>query len=206
MYKRKAALSIIALAALFMTACSNTGGAASDKQSCKNGISLQTDNLTSETRPDFDNFKVKKIDGTETDMFHVLGSAKLTVVNIWEPSCESCRGEMENLASLSSKYSDKGIQIVGIIKGVTKEPDQAAQEMISKTGAKYVQLLDSKDLDQFTKGQENTQLPAALFFSADGKQLGKTYNGAKDKAFLEKEMLNYYNKACEDKQPSRAVG
>lgn len=208
MYKRKSALAIIAAASLFLTACAGTGGTPADKQNGKNGIKLKTDNLDtkmSEAKPDFDNFKVEKIDGTETDIYSVLSDADLTVVNIWDPSLKSYQNEMEDFAGLSSEYSGKGIQIVGIIKGVTKEQNQAAQAMITKAGAKYVQLLDSENLKQLI-GNQDTKLPATLFFGSDGKQLGKTYSGARDKAFWEKEMLSYHSKACGDGQTGRAVG
>lgn len=209
MYKRKSALAIIAAASLFLTACAGTGGTPAGKQNGKDGIRLKTDNLDTkmtEAKPDFDNFKVKKIDGTETDIYSVLSGADLTVVNIWEPSLKSYQNELEDFASLSSEYSGKGIQIVGIIKGVTKEQDQAAsQDIISKAGAKYLQLLDSDDLKQLI-GNQDTKLPATLFFGSDGKQLGKTYNGARDKAFWDREILSYHSKACGDGQTGRAVG
>ena len=108
MKKRNTVFAVLLSAAFLLTACQNSTEPAAEDTAV---------NTNSDTAG-FENIKVRKLDGTETDMNSILSSAELTVFNVWEPSCTSCRSEMEALAALGDQYSGRGVQIIGVIKGV----------------------------------------------------------------------------------------
>ncbi len=196
MKKRNTVLAVLLSASFLLTACQNTTEPAAENPAA---------NTNSDTSG-FENMKVRKLDGTETDMNSILSNAELTVFNIWEPSCGSCQSEMEALAALGDQYSGRGVQIIGIIKGVTQKRDEEALAVISETGAHYIQLLDSEELEKMMPGLYE-ETPSTVLYSRNKEQLGTVYAGARDEDYWGKEIEKYHSKVCENDHPADcAVG
>lgn len=197
MKKRIFLFTILTCAALLLSACQKSTGADDTKKDAPEKTAGS---------PTLENFKLQRLDGTETDLNSLLQKAELTVVNIWDPSCETCPDEMKIFSELSGQYSGKGIQVVGIVRGVTKEKDEDALAVIADTDAHYIHLLDSDELDRQILDQY-PDTPTTIFISRDGRQLGTAYIKTEDKAFWETEFEKYHSQVCENDHPADcAVG
>lgn len=196
MKKRNTVTAVLLCAVFLLTACQRPAEP-SDRE---------TDADSKADTAGFENIKVRKLDGTDTDMNSILSNAELTVFNIWEPSCSSCKSEMEILAQLGDQYSGKGVQIIGIIKGVSQKNDKEALAVISETGANYIQLQDSEALEKMLPDLYE-ETPSTLLYSRDKEQLGTVYAGAQDQNFWGTEIEKYHSKVCENDHPADcAVG
>lgn len=200
MKKKTILLTALLISALSLTACGNSG---KGKEAARTKPSeLKTSEISkSDAVSAFGNFKLTKFDGTQTELTRLLQNAELTVLNIWDPSCESCVDEMKAFSTISGQYSGKGVQIVGIVRGVTEKQDQDALAVITKTDAHYLQLLDTTELDQKILDQY-TETPTTLFLNRDGELLGDVYTGAKDQAFWEQEIEKYHSQVCVNDHPA----
>lgn len=194
MGKQKAAMFLLIAATLILTACqSPSAGSVKEKNApAGKGNALSTSLKGTGT---LDNFKVTELDGTQTDIDSILKNADLTVFNVWEPSCEPCKDELKAFAVLSRQYAGKGVQIVGIIKGVTAAPNENAQSVMKKANVNYLQLLDSKELDSRLPDLLK-EAPSTLFINKDNEILTSVYKGANNKAFWESEIDKYNTQAC----------
>ena len=196
MRKRSTVLTVLLCTVFLLTACQRPAEPA-DKV---------TDADSKTDTAGFENIKVRTLDGTDTDMNSILNNAELTVFNIWEPACSSCKSEMEVLAQLGDQYSGKGVQIIGIVKGVAQKNDEEALAVISETGANYIQLQESEALEKMLPGLYE-ETPSTLLYSRNKKQLGTVYAGARDQDFWGKELEKYHSKICENDHPADcAVG
>lgn len=143
-------------------------------------------------------FKATDLDGSAVDAA-VLSRAKLTMVNVWATFCSPCIEEMPDLGKLSASYTDKGVQIIGVVadaadtNGVLiKSMVDTAKEIVGITGANYLHLLPSEDLNKQLLGQISA-VPTTIFVDAGGKQVGETYVGSRsgeDWAAVIDELLN----------------
>ncbi len=197
MKKKIFLFTILTCAALLLSACQKSTGADDTKKDAPEKTAGSST---------LENFKLQRLDGTETDLNSLLQKAELTVVNIWDPACDTCPDEMKIFSELSGQYSGKGIQVVGIVRGVTKEKDEDALAVIADTDAHYIHLLDSDELDKQILDQY-PDTPTTIFISRDGRQLGTAYTKAEDKAFWETEFEKYHSQVCENDHPADcAVG
>lgn len=201
MKKRPFFLAALLIAALSLTACGNSPKTEdTPKPEPSQGTKLKTAN-TPISDTTFENFKIMKSDGTETELTNLLQSAELTVINIWDPSCESCKDEMKAFSTISGQYFGKGVQIVGVIRGITEKRNEDALAVIAETDANYVHLLDTKELDRQILSKY-PETPTTLFLDRDGQLLADPYTGAKDQAFWEKEIEKYHSQVCENDHPA----
>ena len=201
MKKKPAFLAALLIAALSLTACGNRPKA---EDTAKTKPSQET-KLKTAAAPDsdttFENFKIMKSDGTGTELTNLLQDAELTVINIWDPSCESCKDEMKAFSTISGQYFGKGVQIVGVIRGITQKRDKDALAVIAETDDNYVHLLDTKELDQQILSKY-PETPTTLFLNRDGQLVADPYTGVKDQAFWEKEIEKYHSQVCENDHPA----
>lgn len=195
-YKRLFPAAMALLLATALTAC-----APAQPNSGKEGSSSSTSSASSQSGPDYDallaglpenstpsfaNFTTLDIDGKEAT-HEVLAKADLTMVNIWATFCGPCISEMPELGEISHEYKDKGLQIIGIVSDVqnrdgsiSNKQIDIAKEIIGKTGADYLHLLPSYDLFR-AKLSSVLSVPETVFLDKDGKQVGKSYLGARSK-------------------------
>ncbi|MFQ8898917.1 MAG: hypothetical protein ACLR71_12590 [[Clostridium] scindens] len=52
------------------------------------------------------------------------------------------------LESLSQEYAGRGVQILGLIQGVTDVKDADSLAVVNSAGINYTQLLDSEEFSQ----------------------------------------------------------
>lgn len=123
-------------------------------------------------------FSAVDLEGNAVDE-SILSEHSLTMLNVWGTYCGPCIREMPDLASLSDDYADKGLRVVGLLVDVSS-PDKAdaAWRIIEQTGADYLHLLPSDDLNAAVLSGIYA-VPTTLFFDSEGKQVGDAYVGSR---------------------------
>ncbi len=131
-------------------------------------------------------FETVDVNGTTRDE-SIFAGHKLTMINIWATYCGPCLNEMPNLGQLSAEYADKGVQIVGIVLDVrmsdgkyNSDKLQEAKELIELTGATYMHLLPSDNLNNAVLDSVNA-VPTTIFVNEKGNTIGEAYVGSKNK-------------------------
>ena len=130
-------------------------------------------------------FSAQDLDGNAVDQ-SILEGHTLTMVNVWATFCTPCINEMPELGELAKEYSDKGVQIVGLISdvldsdgSVSETQLDTAREIVSSTGADYTHIVPSSNL--YGLLYQITSVPTTFFVDETGAQVGSAYVGARDK-------------------------
>lgn len=110
----------------------------------------------------------------------IFGEAELTMVNIWATYCSPCIQEMPELAELAREYEDRGVQIVGLLSDVSEPEDATAMEIVEETGADYMHILPSAEL-QMNLLSRISAVPTTVFLDREGNMTGSAYAGARSK-------------------------
>lgn len=110
----------------------------------------------------------------------IFGEAKLTMVNIWATYCSPCIQEMPELAELAREYEDRGVQIIGLLSDVSEPEDATAMEIVEETGADYMHILPSAEL-QMNLLSRISAVPTTVFLDQEGNMTGSAYAGARSK-------------------------
>ena len=121
--------------------------------------------------PDF-RFTTLDADGKEWTE-SCFASAKLTLINFWEPWCPPCVGEMPDLQRLQEDYKDKGLLILGVYS--TLEMREEAMEVVKDAGVTYPILEYVGAFDQFQSGY----VPTSVFVDGEGHVVGETQVGSR---------------------------
>jgi len=114
--------------------------------------------------------QITKLDGGTFKLSDFRG--KVLVVDFWRTDCAPCRHLVPQLAELSRKYRDKGLEVIGLTSD-----DQADQENVVKflkdKGADYLIGYDNQWLSTaFLKGTEDETgppIPQVFVISRDGR-------------------------------------
>lgn len=108
----------------------------------------------------------------------------LTLINVWATFCRPCVKEMPDLAALAEEYAEKNVRVVGLVSDVlnydgtiSDEQVETAKAIVDKTQANYLHLLPSKDLLGLLS--QIDAVPTTFFVDSQGRQVGKTYLGAR---------------------------
>ena len=110
----------------------------------------------------------------------IFGEAELTMVNIWATYCSPCIQEMPDLAELAREYEDRGVQIIGLLSDVSEPEDATAMEIVEETGADYMHILPSAEL-QMNLLSRISAVPTTVFLDREGNMTGSAYAGARSK-------------------------
>lgn len=131
-------------------------------------------------------FTTRDLDGNTVDAQSVFSGYTLTMVNVWATYCGPCINEMPDLGQLAAEAAEKNVRIVGLVSDATgyggvidEEVLATAREIVEETGAEYLHLLSSPDLDDLLC--QISAVPTTFFVDEYGCQVGKAYAGAKDK-------------------------
>lgn len=92
----------------------------------------------------------------------VIDGAKLILLNLWEPWCGPCVGEMPDLQELYDKYKDKGLLIIGAY--TTFDMDEDARQLVEDYGITYPILKADDNLCEL----EQDYVPASYIFDGRG--------------------------------------
>ena len=149
-----------------------------------------------EKRVSFGDFETTDIYG-ETFTQELFSDYELTMVNIWGTFCGPCINEMPELGEIAKEYSEKGVQIVGIVVDATDNSGkivdsqvELAKELVEKTGAEYTHLLPSVDLIKARLARVSA-IPHTLFVDKDGFLVGKAVTGSQSKQEWQKIIDKY---------------
>ena len=109
--------------------------------------------------------------------------AKVIMVNLWEPWCGPCVGEMPELQKLYTNYKDKGLVILGVYG-----TEEDAQAVVKETGVTYPILHRTEDFTPF----ETDYVPTTFFVDGEGHLLSaQPVIGSQSYAEWEATVLNY---------------
>jgi thiol-disulfide isomerase/thioredoxin len=117
------------------------------------------------------NVQITKLDGGAFKLSDFRG--KVLVVDFWATYCPPCVRQVPQLAELSKKYRDKGLEIVGVTSDDEADQDKVV-EFLKKAGADYMVGYDNQWLSSaFLRGTENedgtTPIPQLFVISRDGR-------------------------------------
>ena len=97
----------------------------------------------------------------------IFSNYKVTMINLFEPWCGPCVGEMPNLEELYQTYKDQGFQILGVYS-----TEDGIDDVLDYTGVTYPILHYSDDFSIFTTGY----VPTTIFVDSEGHVLRIDYN------------------------------
>lgn len=138
-----------------------------------------------ETLPFLQSFSATDLDGNAVDQT-IFADYDLTMINIWATFCQPCIGEMPELGRLHADYAEKGVQVIGLVSDVmtadgtiSESQVDLAREIVQTTGAAYIHLLPSEDLNSIVLWQIYA-VPTTIFVNRQGELVGYAYMGAAD--------------------------
>ncbi|MFQ5559893.1 MAG: TlpA disulfide reductase family protein [Nitrospinota bacterium] len=112
---------------------------------------------------------------------------KLVVMNFWATWCAPCRMEMPALETLSKKFKDQGLVVLGISQD--RGRSDIVQKFIEEFGLTFTILLDPEGTVRAK--YEVDGLPTTYIIGRDGKFLGKVVGFD---AWDSPTMLTYFQK------------
>lgn len=124
--------------------------------------------------PDFTFSAVDVISGREIDET-VFREHTVTMVNIWEPWCGPCVGEMPELEQLYEDMRDNGIGILGVYY-----TEEGAAEVLEDCGITYPVIRETPEFYQFESGY----VPTSFFVDSDGHVLKSDMADARGILFI----------------------
>ena len=89
--------------------------------------------------------------------------AKLIMVNLWEPWCGPCVGEMPDLEKVYEEYMDDGFVILGVFSETSMDED--AKAVLEEAGITYPILRASEEFGLFQTGY----VPTTVFLNGAGE-------------------------------------
>ena len=93
--------------------------------------------------------------------------AKLVMINLWEPWCGPCVGEMPDLEKIYEEYKDDGLVILGVFSDTTMDDDAA--KILEEAGITYPVLRASEEFAGFQIGY----VPTTVFLTGEGKLMSQ---------------------------------
>ena len=93
-----------------------------------------------------------------------FSDSKVILINLWEPWCGPCVGEMPDLEELYEKYAKDGFLILGVFGNDT---DENAEKTVAELGITYPILHFSQEFTVFETGY----VPTSVFIDGEGNIL-----------------------------------
>jgi thiol-disulfide isomerase/thioredoxin len=117
------------------------------------------------------NVQITKLDGGAFKLSDYRG--KVLVVDFWATYCPPCVRQVPQLAELSKKYRDKGLEVIGLTADDRADQEQVV-EFLKKAGADYIVGYDNQWLSSaFLKGTEDETgqhpIPQLFVISREGR-------------------------------------
>ncbi|MBR2731848.1 MAG: TlpA family protein disulfide reductase [Clostridia bacterium] len=128
-------------------------------------------------------FTTTDMDGNAVASADFAG-AKVIMVNMWEPWCGPCVGEMPDLQKLYTKYQGQGL----VILGVTTSPATDVNSTVTRLGITYPIVSGNAQFNRFDTGY----VPTTVFLDGEGHILSEEpYIGSKSGTEWERIILTY---------------
>lgn len=167
--KNKKILALTALA-LIAGACNS----ASPPQPIPTGMITQRQVLTQQNQKAISgamNVPIARLDGTSFKLSDYKG--KVLVVDFWATYCPPCVKQAPQLAELSKRYRDKGLEVIGLTSD-EKTDQQKVEDFIKRVGINYhIGYASSWVSNAFLKGTEDDTgappIPQLFVLSRDGR-------------------------------------
>ena len=121
----------------------------------------QTESADDGFAPDFTFTAEDVVHGGEIDET-LFGEHKITMVNIWEPWCGPCVGEMPELERLYEDMHSQGVGVLGVYY-----TEEGAAEVLEECGITYPVIRETPEFYQFESGY----VPTSFFVDGSGHVL-----------------------------------
>lgn len=105
-------------------------------------------------------FSTVDVDGNVVDD-SIFAENKLTMVNVWEPWCGPCRGEMPDLDKLYNEMKDQGLMVLGVYSDETD-----LQAVLDQTGVTYPIIKSTESLEVLINA--TGAYPTTAFVDSEG--------------------------------------
>jgi len=116
-------------------------------------------------------FQTTTIDGQRVG-FADYSDANVILVNLWEPWCGPCVGEMPDLERLYEAHKDQGFLIIGAYSTVQQKDDALA--IMAQCGTTYPVIVVTSDFDAYQTGY----VPTSFLVDGDGNVLSEPIVGS----------------------------
>ena len=172
MMKRIPIYLLVCVMIIFCSCTNNSSdGSAGDPQDSTG--SGQNDSVQSHMALTLSQIETVTIDG-ETFTGYDFPENKLIVLNIWATWCPPCVEELPYLQEVSEYYSDKNVEIIGImLDGVNEKLEMdssvidAGKKLLATAGANYTVILPDETLIKELVGQVHV-IPTTFFMDGKG--------------------------------------
>jgi thiol-disulfide isomerase/thioredoxin len=124
------------------------------------------------------NFTVSDINDRPVDMRQYLG--KVVILDIWDTWCGPCKMEIPHFVDLQSRYSSKGLQIVGL--ALARQGKDAVKQFTTQNGVNYVSAIYNEEAQRLF--EQPAGIPTTYIIDQNGNVVEKIV-GARDKAYFE---------------------
>lgn len=140
-----------------------------------------------EDGPYLGDFDTVDLQGNEVKS-DIFSQYDLTLVNLWTTNCGYCIEEMPYLEEIKNELTESGksFNVLGICLdinssgSVNEDKLTKALQIIDTTGATYTNIMPD-DVIWNNKASSVSAVPESFFVDSEGKLVGKTILGAKDK-------------------------
>ena len=140
-----------------------------------------------EPAPGIANFHTTDLNGEPfTQAYFAENGVRLILLNLWEPWCGPCVGEMPELQKLYETYRDRGFAVVGAF---SYEDTEATRALAEEMGITYPIIRHPAEFDGFC----SDYVPTSAFLLTDGTVLEEQIIGSRSYAEWEKLVLQYLN-------------
>ncbi len=145
------------------------------------------DNLDEEAGEYLGDFDTVDLQGNQVKS-DIFSQYDLTLVNLWTTNCGYCIEEMPYLEEIKNEITESGksFNVVGICLdinssgSINEDKLEKAQQIIDLTGVTYTNIMPD-DVIWKNKAGSVSAVPESFFVDSEGKLVGETILGAKDK-------------------------
>lgn len=145
------------------------------------------DNLDEEAGVYLGDFDTVDLQGNQVKS-DIFSQYDLTLVNLWTTNCGYCIEEMPYLEEIKNELTESGksFNVVGICLdinssgSINEDKLEKAQQIIDSTGVTYTNIMPD-DVIWENKAGSVSAVPESFFVDSEGKLVGETILGAKDK-------------------------
>lgn len=126
--------------------------------------------------------QVTDMNGEKKSTDEIFSQNKLTVVNIWETTCNPCLAEMKDLSKLNASLLERGARVVGFLADQATDEDKSVDELIGES--QKLMSEENADYDNYVTGADIMKqvpfsgTPLTLFIDQEGRIVAAPVFGA----------------------------